>query len=74
MNCYIILYCNGQITNSSMAFANFEDIYKDDIVKTYKEWLRVQGQLDQISNITFFSQNVNQLIISPSQYIYSLHL
>jgi len=51
MNCYIILYCNGQITNSSMAFVDFEDIYRDDTVKTYKEWLRVQGQLDQISNI-----------------------
>ncbi|XP_021316054.1 uncharacterized protein LOC110435060 isoform X2 [Sorghum bicolor] len=28
---------------------DFKDIYREDTVKTYKEWLRVQGQLDDIS-------------------------
>ncbi|RLN33888.1 uncharacterized protein C2845_PM03G29670 [Panicum miliaceum] len=28
---------------------DFKDIYRDDTIKTYKEWLRVQGQLDDIS-------------------------
>jgi hypothetical protein len=37
-------------------FAEFKDIYRDDTVETYKEWLRVQGQLDDICNITTFAK------------------
>jgi len=70
LNGYIILYCNGHISDISIVSADFKDIYREDTVKTYKEWLRVQGQLDDISNITTFPK----IIISPSQTIYSLHM
>ena len=45
-----------------MIFADFEDIYRDDTVKTYKEWLRVRGQLDDISNITSFPKMSTKLL------------
>lgn len=61
LNGYIIIYCNGHITDISMVFAEFKDIYREDTVKTYKEWLRVQGQLDDISNITTFPKMSTKL-------------
>lgn len=45
-----------------MLFADFEDIFRDDTVKTYKEWLRVQGQLDDICNITSFPKISTKLL------------
>jgi hypothetical protein len=62
LNGYIILYCNGHIIDINMDFTDFKDIYREDTVKTYKEWLRVQGQLDDISNITTFSKMSTKLL------------
>jgi len=45
-----------------MVFTEFKDIYRDDTIKTYKEWLRVQGQLDDICNITSFHQISTKLL------------
>jgi hypothetical protein len=44
-----------------MVFEEFKDIYREDAVKTYREWLRVQGQLDDISNITTFPKMSTKL-------------
>ena len=51
-NCCIILYWRSLCTNISLADPDLKDIDRDDTTKTYKEWLRVQGQLNDISNIT----------------------
>jgi hypothetical protein len=46
-------YWTSFCTNFSLVDPDFKDIQRDDTTKTYKEWLRVQGQLDDISNITY---------------------
>jgi hypothetical protein len=61
LNGYIIIYCNGHATDIIMVFEEFKDIYREDTVKTYREWLRVQGQLDDISNITTFPKMSTKL-------------
>lgn len=42
------------ITNIVMVFPEFKDIFREDTIKSYKEWLRMEGRLDDISNITSF--------------------
>jgi hypothetical protein len=51
-NCSIIFYWRSLCTNISFVDTDLKDIDRDDTTKTYKEWLRVQGQLDDISYIT----------------------
>jgi hypothetical protein len=49
--CSIDDFCNALMTHRSILFLEFEDSSREETVQTYKEWLRVEGKLDQISNI-----------------------
>jgi hypothetical protein len=42
------------ITNISSLFTDFKDISRNDTVCCYKEWLIVEGESDDISNIISF--------------------
>lgn len=42
------------ITNISIVLTDFKDIFRNDTVCCYKEWLIVQGELDDICNIISF--------------------
>ncbi|XP_021310197.1 uncharacterized protein LOC110433011 isoform X3 [Sorghum bicolor] len=42
-------------------YMEFEDVYREDTVKTYKEWLRVQGQLDDISAYDNYRNQIDLL-------------
>jgi hypothetical protein len=50
------------MTHISILFPEFGDSSREETVQTYKEWLRVEGKLDQISNI--LPQIVKQIIIT----------
>jgi hypothetical protein len=50
--CWIIFNWRRLCTNISLVNPDLKNIEREDTTKTYKEWLRVQGQLDDISNIT----------------------
>jgi hypothetical protein len=62
-------FCNGHITNISMIFADLKDKYREDTIETYKEWLRVQGQLDDISNKISFSKMSTKLSFVRKPFI-----
>jgi hypothetical protein len=47
---------------------DLKDIERDDTTKTYKEWLRVERILDDISNLT--SLPICLLLSHPSQSYY----
>jgi hypothetical protein len=62
-------------TNISLVVADLKDIDRDDTTKTYKEWLRVQGQLDDISNITSFPKcQPNYCYQSFTNILYLTHV
>jgi len=52
-NIYIFThgFCNSLMTDIIDPFSEFQDIYREDTIKTYQEWLGVEGKLDDISNI-----------------------
>jgi hypothetical protein len=43
------------------SFSKFQDIYRKDTIIIFIEWLRVQGDLDDISNISI--KLVKQIIV-----------
>jgi hypothetical protein len=55
-------FCNALMTHISILCPEFGDSSREETVQTYKEWLRVEGKLDQISNILI--QIVKQMIIT----------
>jgi hypothetical protein len=65
----IILYWRSLCTNISLVDLDLKDIDRDDTTNTYKEWLRVQGQLDHISNITSIATSL--LLIFLHKHIIS---
>ena len=70
---YIIL--EKPCTNISLVVADLKDISREDTIKTYKEWLRVQGQLDDISNISYFPKyQPNYCYQSFTNKLYLTHM
>lgn len=56
-----------------MVFPEFKDIYREDTIKSYKEWLRKEGLLDEISNITSFPKcQHNHYLLFANVYV--LHI
>jgi hypothetical protein len=47
-----LLYWRSICTNISLVHPDLKDKERNDTTKTYKEWLRVQGELDAISKST----------------------
>ena len=44
--------CNVLMTNKSIIiFSELGDRTREETVETYKQWLRLEGKLDEISNI-----------------------
>ena len=57
--------CNVLMTNKSIIiFSELGDSSREETVETYKQWLRVEGKLDEISNIFLL---IWKLIIISSQ-------
>jgi hypothetical protein len=69
--CHVVLfsiYSRSLCTNICFIDPDLKDIERDDTTKTYKEWLRVERLLDDISNITSVPKCL-LLIHSQSYYI-----
>jgi hypothetical protein len=69
--CHVVLfsiYSRSLCTNICFIDLDLKDSERDDTTKTYKEWLRVERLLDDISNITYVPKYL-LLIHSQSYYI-----
>lgn len=69
--CYVVIfsiYSRSLCTNICLINPDLKDIERDDTTKTYKEWLRVERILDDISNLT--SLPICLLLSHPSQSYY----
>lgn len=50
LNYCIVIDCNDHCTKINM-IAEFQDNYRDETIATYSEWLRLQGDLDDIRKL-----------------------
>ena len=57
-------FCNVLMVDKSAIFSELEDRTREETVETYKQWLRLEGKLDEISNIFLL---IWKLIIISSQ-------
>ena len=44
-------FCNVLMVDKSAIFSELEDRTREETVETYKQWLRLEGKLDEITNI-----------------------
>jgi hypothetical protein len=50
------------------SFSELEDIYREDTIITFKEWLKVEGKLDDISNIPLLIVKQITILLQTSNY------
>ena len=61
-------FCNSLMTDIMDPFSEFQDIYREDTIKTYQEWLTVEGKLDDISNIPLIIVKQITILCQTSNY------
>jgi hypothetical protein len=53
----------------------YKDTFREDIVKTYSEWLRLEGKFDDIGNIlSLFNLSINLTVLPIPIITYALLL
>lgn len=66
------LYVGFSTTLTNSLCAEFKDDYRDETIKTYKEWLRHQDYLDDICKFYSFTQHSNTILLCEQNCIAKL--
>ena len=66
--CIYIWICNSLVTDIMDLFSEFQDIYREDTIKTYQKWLGVEGKFDNISNIPLLIVKQIIILLQTSNY------